>query len=273
MGCNKTWAVWLAGFFILLNCSLLEAGVAVVGPLTYENTVQPGATYQGSILLKNDADESFEAKIYQTDYLFFANGTSDYGEPGKNMRSNASWITFSPKRVIIPAHDTTKVNYVVRVPNDRPLSGTYWSMLMVEGVGKGSVESSLPDKNRPRLGIEAVLRYGIQIVTEIGDTGSSTLSFKDPRFFEEQGETYLQVDITNTGEKWLRPTFMAELYHAEGALVRKFEGDKMRIYPGTSVRHKVKLGNLTEGKYKVLVVADCGGSNVFGGVYVFTAKK
>ena len=66
---------------------------------------------------------------------------------------------------------------------------------------------------------------------------------------------------------------MAELYHADGALVKKFEGDKMRVYPGTSVRHKIRMGTLAEGKYKVLVVADCGGSKVFGGVYVFTAKK
>ncbi len=266
-------AVWMAGLIVLSHISALQAGVAVVGPLTYENNVQPGAMYQGSILLKNDADEPFEAKIYQTDYLFFADGTSDYGEPGKNKRSNASWITFSPKRVVIPAHDTATVNYIVRVPNDRPLTGTYWSMLMVEGVGRGSIESSMPDKDRPRLGIEAVLRYGIQIVTEIGDTGSSMLSFKDPRFFEEQGEMFLQVDIENSGEKWLRPNFMAELYHAEGALVKKFEGDKMRVYPGTSVRHKIRLGTLAGGKYKVLVVADCGGSTVFGGVYVFTAKK
>lgn len=273
MKLNKTWNLWLALLLVLMAYTPAKAGIAVVGPLTYENTAQPGETYQGSILVRNDANEPAEAKIYQTDYLFNADGTSEYGEPGKNARSNATWLSYSPKRIIVPAHDTTKVNFVVRVPSDKPLIGTYWSILMVEGIGKGSIESTLSDKNHPHLGIQAVLRYGIQIVTTIGDTGSSTLTFKDPRFLNEQGSMFLQVDIVNTGEQWLRPAFMVELYHAEGGLVQKFEGDKLRIYPGTSVRHKIKLGNLTNGKYKVLVVADCGGAKVFGGVYVFTAKK
>jgi len=41
----------------------------------------------------------------------------------------------------------------------------------------------------------------------------------------------------------------------------------MRIYPGTSVRHKIDLSSLPGGKYMALVVADNGDEYIFGAQY------
>jgi hypothetical protein len=248
------------------------AGISV-GNMTYEKVAGPGETYQGSFDISCKGNEPEEVKIYQTDYLFLSDGSNQYGEPGSMKRSNAGWITYSPKRTIIPPGGKTTINYSVKVPDDKGLIGTYWSMIMVEGVPKGSVESSKPEKDKIKLGLQAVMRYGIQMVTHIGETGTSTMKFLDQQLIDEEGKVSLQVDVENTGERWLRPALWAEIYDAEGKHLGKFDGGKTRVYPGTSVRFKLALGDIPQGRYKALVVSDCGGDNVFGGVFQLNLKR
>jgi P pilus assembly chaperone PapD len=264
---RKNNAASLVFLFLLMHHLPAEASISISGSLTHEMTAQPGETYEGSFAINNSDDEPREVKIYKTDYLFSCDGKNEYGDPGKAPRSNADWISYSPRRLVIPAKDSSKVNYKVKVPDDEHAVGTYWSILMVEGISRESAESSMPAKDKPKIGIQTVMRYGIQVVTHIGDTGTSKMKFLDSRLIREDGEVFLQVDIENTGERWLKSALWVELYDERGASLGKFKGGKRRIYPGTSVRYKVPLTLASKGRYKALVVADCGGENVFGGVY------
>lgn len=254
-------------FFCLMIPHVAEAGVVIVGSLTREREAAVGESYQGVIFVRNPLDEPAEVKIYQTDYLFFSDGTSTYGEPGKIERSNAKWISFSPHRLVIPPQDKSAVEYTVKVPDDETLVGTYWSMLMVEEISKSSPEASTPEKGRVELGIRQVMRYGIQMLTHIGDTGTRKIKFLDKKLISQDGKTILQMDIENIGERWLTPTVWVELYNDQGIEVGRFESGKRRIYTSCSVRYKVDLTDVPKGKYKALVVADNGDEYVFGAKY------
>ncbi|HEX9934444.1 MAG TPA: hypothetical protein VGB38_04540, partial [bacterium] len=70
--------------------------------------------------------------------------------------------------------------------------------------------------------------------------------------------------LENTGQRMLRPKAWVQLWNENGDEVGKFEGNEMRTYPGTSVRHKIELKKVKPGNYKALLVADCGGEDVFG---------
>ncbi|HET6566508.1 MAG TPA: hypothetical protein VFG50_01000, partial [Rhodothermales bacterium] len=83
-------------FTLCLWVRAADAQVAVVSGLSEEHTAQPGETYQGAIQVRNQTAESQEVRVYQTDYLFYADGTNVYGAPGSTRRSNASWITYNP---------------------------------------------------------------------------------------------------------------------------------------------------------------------------------
>ena len=253
--------------FCLIMPSVSLAGVSVTSGLTYEKEAQVGETYQGIIQLKNAGEESQEVKIYQTDYLFFCDGRNIYGEPGKDARSNADWITFRPNRLTIPPKGTSHVSYTVKVPYNDTLVGTYWSMLMIEGISSSSPESVRPEKDKVKLGLSQVIRYGAQIITQIGDTGARKLKFIKTRLLKEDEARVLQLDIENTGERLLRPSLWAELYDQKGRSVGKFEGGKARIYPTTSVRFRIDLSRAPKGKYKTLIVTDCGGDTLFGATY------
>jgi len=270
---SKITTIFLTLLLFLLIPYVAEAGVAVImGGLTHERKAQRGDSYQGVIFIRNPGENRQEVRVYQTDYLFFFDGRSIYGEPGKTPRSNAKWITFSPKRLTILPQGVSRVNYTVNVP-DETLVGTYWSMLMVEGISEGSPQSGRPEKGTVALGIRQVMRYGIQMVSHLGNTGARRLKFLKTKLLKEEEKRTLQVDIENIGERWLRPFLWAELYDEKGIFIGRFEGGRMRIYPGTSVRYRVDLTEVPKGKYKALVVADGGGEDIFGITYTLEFEK
>ena len=261
----------LLPILVLLSAGASRAQVSVIGELSQDRETRPGETYSGTIMVRNDSQEPQEAKVYQTDYLFYSNGTNSYGEPGSHPRSNASWITFSPSFVTIPPQSTVTVNYTVAVPadtRDRTLVGSYWSMLMVEGIPKGSPESSGARNKKAEMGIMQMIRYGIQVASHIANTGTRKVKFNDPKLVRnEKGGRIFQVDIENTGELGFRPEVYLELFDDKGVSMGKFQGIRYRIYPGTSVRESIDVSSVKKGKYKALVVVDAGGDDIFGAQY------
>lgn len=263
-------------FFTVLICLIcipnIYAQVSVLGELSHDREARLGESYTGSVTIRNETNEPQEAKIYQTDYTFQSNGTNNYGDPGSNPRSNSGWLAFSPSYVMLPPQGTTIVNYTVTVPKTsagKTTSGTYWSMLMVEGIKKGSSESTLPQKNqKAQMGISQTIRYGIQIATSIMNTGSKKVQFNNVNLIKkDDGKRVFQIDIENVGEIGVRPEMYLELFNEQGASLGRLPGTKYRIYPGTSVRQNIDVTSVAPGTYKALVVIDAGGEDIFGAQY------
>lgn len=255
----------IIGLALLTAVLPLQAGISV-GTLTLESDVHPGQTYRGTFSLINTDSVPRMAVIYQTDYTFRCDGSNRFDDPGVEPRSNARWITFSPHQIEVPPLQSATISYEIRVPADSMLNGTYWSMLMVE---QSDVESGLPTRlRRHQTEVRQTVRYGVQCVTQIAGTGNARLSFTGTRLVSVEGQsTELQVDVENVGERWLSPAAWMELYDSDGRQVGRFESEKKRIFPGTSVRFRIGLGETPSGKYKALVVLDSGDQNVFGAKY------
>ncbi len=251
------WALWL---FLFTGA---KADIMVVGSLTHEKVCRPGESYAGEIAIKNCGAQEEEVRIYQTDYSFQSDGTNRYGEPGRMSRSNASWIAFSPKRFRIPAGEQMTVQYVVHVPAADTLEGTYWSIIMAEAVSQVTPETL----SKRSLGISTVLRYGIQLISQIGETGMKSIRFMNTELRNQDGKCILQVDIENTGDRMLRPHVWADLFDGQGRSLGSFQGETFRVYPASSIRHRIELNGVGNGRYKALIVADCGEDDVFAVQY------
>jgi hypothetical protein len=255
----------IIGLILFAVALPLRAGISV-GTLTLESDVLPGQTYRGTFSLINTDSVPRTAVIYQTDYTFRSDGSNRFDDPGLEPRSNARWISFSPHQIEVPPLQSATISYEVRVPADSALHGTYWSMLMVE---QADNDSGFPTRlRRHQTEVRQMVRYGVQCVTQISGTGKTQLSFTGTRLVSDEGQgTELQVDVENVGERWLSPTAWMELYDSDGRQVGRFESEKKRIFPGTSVRFRIGLGEMPSGKYKALVVLDSGDQNVFGAKY------
>lgn len=249
-----------------------SAQISVRTALSDDREVQPGTTYEGVIQVWNETEQIQQAKIYQTDYLFYADGSNVYGEPGRDERSNANWVRVTATTHTIPPLGKILVNYIVEVPefmNGQSVTGSYWSMIMVEGVPRESSEATFdPVTGKPQYSLLQVTRYGIQIATHIVGSGESELAMSGGQFVElDDGEISLVVKLENTGSRMLNTEIWVELYDDEGAAFGRRNGVRSRIYPATSIRQKIRLGALGPGAYRALVIADAGENDVFGAEY------
>lgn len=113
-----------------------NAGVEVLGNLVYKYSARKGETYSTILKVHNTADKDQEVSIYQRDYLYNSDGASFYNEPGSHKRSNALWVQFAPKTLLLRGKETQNVQFEVTVPQGDTITGTYWSLLMIEGVGQ-----------------------------------------------------------------------------------------------------------------------------------------
>lgn len=260
----------LGSILILIVATLTGhalADISVTSSLSQFHDVVPGEGVENSISIRNSGSADAVIRLYQTDYLFFADGRYSYGEPGTVSRSNAAWITLSTHGLTIPAGETVAVPYEVRVPDDQNLFGSYWSAIMVE-----EVTSPTPQGEGP-VTVRTVVRYAVQVATEFGETGDSLLNFTNPSLLDtEAGGQLLQVDAENVGEQSIRASFYAELYDDQGALVARIDGRPRRTYPGTSIRQRFDLGPLVAGRYTALVVADGGGDELFGAQFTLNIE-
>ena len=261
---NKIQTLCFTIFCASLYFSALSAYAGInVGTLSVEQELRPGDSSHGTISLSNGGSLVQAVSVYQTDYLFFSDGSNRYDEAGQIERSNAKWITFRPHRADIPAGQTIEIAYEIEVPDDSTLVGTYWSMIMVEEVASTAAARRILKENETQ--IQQVLRYGVQCVTDIKDTDHHQLGFTGSQLVAiEDNRTELWIDVENSGDRWTIPSASMELYDAAGKHVGLFDGESRRIYPGTSVRFRIDLGNNLGGKYKALIILDSGGQEVLG---------
>ena len=143
--------------------------------------------------------------------------------------------------------------------------------LLAPAGGSGGDEA---DRDGPaQLAFRQVLRYAYQVVTHIGVTGERVLQFQDARVAADEGTRTLEVDVANSGERWMRNFLSAELYDTAGTLVTTLSAPGRRIYPGTSVRYRIDLTDVAAGMYRAIVIADSGGDDVFGTAYTLDLSQ
>ncbi len=251
---------------LLLTCILLNilplfsiASIEIEGSLKRTHKGMKGDVYKGEIKIHNSDKFDQELKVYQTDLLYNYEDFTFYEEPITHSRSNANWIKYSPKTVIVKGNETIYVQYEVTIPENDTINGTYWSVLMVEGV-------TPIDPNQPgELNINTITRYAVQVVTEIADKGIGKLEFLEPTLITEGDQLFLAVDIKNTGEHYIVPDVSIELYDDNGESIKKIKAPKKGLYPNTSARFRFNLeGIVAEKTYQTLIVAAGQEEDVFG---------
>jgi hypothetical protein len=172
----------------------------------------------------------------------------------------------------VPPSQSLDIPFTVAVPAAVPASGSFWSMVMVETVPRGSAQSSLapPDPKKGTITIAARFRSAVQIVTNIGNDLKRDAQFEAPTaLVAKDSSRGLQFDLRNTGTIAFMPTFTVELYAEDGTHVNTFTTVRELTYPGNSFRQQFNFGRLPAGKYRTIVTMDAGESAVFGAQYTF----
>ena len=246
-------------FLVALFPFLSSASIEVVGSLRHINKGVQGDVYKGEIKIQNSGEIDQEVKIYQTDLLYNFEDFTFYNDPVSHNRSNANWIEYSPKTTIVKANTDMYIQYEVTIPEGDTILGTYWSVLMIEGV------TPIDPAQEGEFNINTVTRYAIQLVTEIEDNGEGKLEFQDPILISEGDLLFLAVDIVNSGDHYIVPDVSIELFDESGQSVKVILAPKKGLFPTTSARYRFNLEGIEgEKTYQTVIVAAGEDEDVFG---------
>jgi hypothetical protein len=250
--------LFLVGILLVFIPFISHSNIIVLNGLTHENQAQPGDSYRGTIQIQNASEKMKSVRIYQRDYWFSYTGESKHDPAGTMERSNADWISFNPELLNLGPNETTEVTFEVTVPQDS-LAGTFWSVIMVEGIIP-------PDTTNYSSGvtINTAIRYAVQVVTNIGETGTSDIQFLGMELGKEEETNLLYVALENTGERMLRPELALELFDDSGNSLGVLKAERRKTFPGTSVMITLRLEGIKPGNYNGVLVADCNDDHVFG---------
>ncbi|QIA09785.1 hypothetical protein [Draconibacterium halophilum] len=250
----------LFSFFILFAIgSSAGANILVLNGLTHENASNQGETYRDRIEIQNNGTDKKSVRIYLRDYWFSYTGESTHDSPGTLERSNAAWINYSPQLITLEANEKVFIDFEVNVPQDDSLKGTYWSVIMVEGI-------TTPDTTPSTGGVKinTAIRYAIQVITTIGDTGKKDLQFLGLELVKDNDVGVLNVAVENIGECILKPEMSLEVFDASGNSLGIFKADRRKTFPGTSIKSSLVLEGIKPGNYTGILVADCDEDHIYG---------
>lgn len=247
---------------LFLSPTLSNAGIVVVNGLTHEHNIERGDMEQGVLIIKNNGSTPEAISVYQKDFTFNFKGETFYKDSDSAAKSNLGWMIINPLSFVLEPAEEIEVVYEIRVPDDKSIKGTYWSVIMVEP----AVEV---DTNNRQLtvNINSVLRYAVQIISNISMESEgikADLSFLNIEIVKEKDHNYLVIDAENKGDILLKTEMGVEVFDKNGVSIGIFRSRRSRTYPGTSKRYIVELPDLENGSYQSILVADSENDEVLG---------
>lgn len=255
----------LSTFAVIVAAAPSSAQISVLSSTVEERVAATGDAYAGRITIQNTGSSAETVRLYQTDYQFSADGTSNFDAAGKQARSNAAWISLQSPQVTVLPGGTVTVPYTVNVPTADTLRGSFWSVIMVEGATKPAAVAT--NRAKVEVGLGTVVRYAVQVATHIGESGSRSVKFTKAGVVAGDTSSAIELDVNDTGERAYRPVLRVELYDAAGALRGQAKQARGLLYPGSSLRQHFDFGKLPAGTYKAVIFADTGEDTVYASQY------
>jgi len=228
----------------------LKANFVVLDDLVKMHNSAIGESMTGNIHVFNPQSNPIRIRISQADFTYNANQENHFLEPGKYHRSNADWIRFTRIHTI-QANQSIFIPYTITVPNRIALEGSYWSVFIIE--------EDIDLIPRPDEMLVA-MRYVIQIINTIENTGNLDLAFKDVIFNHDS----LSMILHNTGTVLINAVIRIDIFDANTELVSRYTFTENRVYPELERRFRFQIQSLNRGNYYAIIVVDCGDNRIFG---------
>jgi hypothetical protein len=163
----------------------------------------------------------------------------------------------SPSIITIPPNSTFDLPYTINVPSDNNLSGTYWSLYLIQPI---------PSEKTPG-GMNVLVQYGVQIITHVGEKAQPELKILNKAISMEEGQKWLDIDGLNTGPILAFPGMSVQLFDSNEKKIRDYEGHKDRLLPNCSNRYRFDISSIDPGSYKAFIFFAANENCVYGSLY------
>lgn len=243
---------------LLLNSFTATAKIVVLNGLTHIHNTGSGQVVTGKVQVKNVGLKPEKVLVYKKDLLQTCDGKTDFAESGSQERSSAKWLETNIDEKLLKEGEEYEILYTIRIPQESSLSGSYWSMLMIEGA------DPVNEELQKGVSIGSKIRYAIQVITDIGITENPKLSFENILFkkISPQVKT-VNVKLKNPGKFMVRPKLLLEIYSKDGQKLKVLESTSQKVYPLSCKDYEIEIKDLPKGTYDAILVADYG-ADLFG---------
>ena len=239
--------------FILLFAHVSVANVVVLNGLTHVHKSKIGTEISGVIKLKNTKDTEQRVIIYFNDLFQPCDGETLLTADSTHDRSLLQWLKTNVTDKVLKGKEEYELLYTITVPNDASLKGSFWGVLMVE------VEKPIKEEETEYgVKLESKVRYGIQLIADIGVKEVVMLDFYDIKFEDTNAGKSVLVMLENQGVFYAQPTIILEVFSIEGKSVKKIEVKFKKIYPSFCKEFFLDISGISKGVYTAIVVADYG---------------
>ncbi|MCS4303776.1 WxL protein host-binding domain-containing protein [Chryseobacterium sp. BIGb0232] len=245
---------------MILQFSILHAGIVVLNGLTHSYKVENGQVYKGKIAIENTGANPQNVKLFLQDFTYHADGTINYAALHTQKRTNGDWIKLNTNLVTLKGKEKTEVFYEITIPNQVIDPGSYWSVIIVE-----PVDDIKPSDKQPGVSITSVIRYAIQVITDYDtEKAKPDLTFENIKVEKEEGKQTVKIAIANHGNLYCKPTASIEIYNRKsGEKIGTFSSLTMGLLPSTSKTFYIDISKVPSAQYKATVIATDEDENAF----------
>ena len=245
---------------MIFKSQATHAGIIVRSALTEVYKTAAGQVIKGKIDIQNQGSAPQDVKLYLQDLAYNAKGQTFYVAPANRPSSNAAWIHLSSNLVSLNANESKEVAYEIIVPTENLSIGSYWSSVMIE-----PTDLLTPDLNKSAVSVGSMVRYAVQIITNLSSEDLKPELRFDSIGVQHQGAIKtLNIAASNTGKLYCRPMATVEIYNAATAeKIGKYNSISLGLLPQNSKTFSIDISAVPKGKYNAVLMATDEAGNAF----------
>jgi hypothetical protein len=231
--------------------NLTYSSVVVTNGLTHIYSGISGTQIQGEIILLNNSDEEQTVNFSLNDAIFSCTENRTFSTTQSHIKSSLKWFEGSLMDKVLNPREQYTYKFVINIPQDQALRGTFWSMLMVD-IAKPIKREKLTQN----IGLNTKMRYAIALITNVNSLDDVSLDFQKVDIDKTTGNKNLTIKIANQHLFIEGVKLSLEVYDDEGKNV--FEKTTIRglVFPGFCKDYIIDITELPKGNYTCLLVAD-----------------
>ncbi|MCX6816258.1 MAG: hypothetical protein NTZ93_00050 [Candidatus Beckwithbacteria bacterium] len=229
-------------------------------PPRLELSALPGATLQETIKIRNESTTEMAFDVSANDFIVNDNQGTPIAivETVSNRWSLASWITASPKKILLQPQQTSTIDLVISLPKNA-LPGGHYAMITYSPNTEGliGVQNS---------GSTIIQKVGSLIyLNVVGDVteAANLKTFTVDKTFKSYGPTAILAEIENLGDIHLQPKGRLTVSNLLNQVVFSEELEAKNIFPFASRLYNFSFpGKWHLGRYAARLNATAGSSQL-----------
>ena len=244
---KKTYLIIALSLFVNLTYS----SVVVTNGLTHIYSGMSGTQIQGEVILLNNSDIEQTVSFSLHEAIFSCTGDRTFSTTQSHLKSSLKWFDGSLMDKVLNPREQYTYKFIINIPKDQALRGTFWNMLMVD------IEKPIKkEKLAQNIGLNTKMRYAIALITNVNSLDEVSLDFQKVDIDKTTGNKNLTIKIANQHSFIEGVKLSLEVYDSEGKNIFQKTTIRGLVFPGFCKDYIIDISDLPTGNYECLLVAD-----------------